>query len=138
MDTSNPGPFVMLGGGILMVVGPLLNWFRGTRGIDVDVFGLLGIFVILSGLLVLALGVIRLSGAETGLPDEIVGFRLEQLVAIDAFASFLWSFALVFESGTRLGLHVSWFGAAAATAGALLALRRTTHGAPPPPPGGAW
>lgn len=137
MDTSNPGPLVMLGGGILMVVGPILDWFRGTRGVDVDVFGLLGIFVILSGLMVLGLGVIRVARIETGLPDEILGFRLEQFVAVDAFASFLWCFALVFESGTRLGLHVSWLGAAAATTGALLALHAPTQAAPPPP-GGAW
>ena len=137
MDTSNPGPLVMLGGGVLMVVGPILNWFRGTRGVDVDVFGLLGIFIVLSGLFVLGIGAIRAFGVETGLPDEIMGFRIEQFGAIDAFASFLWSFALVFESGTRLGLHVSWLGAAAATTGALLALRPPAQTAPPPP-GGTW
>lgn len=136
MDTSNPGPLMMLGGGILMLVGPVLNWFPGARGIEVDLFGLLGLFIVLAGLFVLAFGAVRAFDLETGLPDEVGGFRIEQFCVVDAFASFLWSFALVFESGTRFGLHITWVGAAVATAGGLLALRQPAGSTAPPPPGG--
>lgn len=134
MDTSKPGPLLMLGGGAVMVLGSILKWFEGTSGLETDVTGLLGIFVLLSGLLVIGVGAVRAFGANVNLPDDIAGFSLDQICLFDAFAAFLWTFALVVEDGNKIGLHLSWLGAAVAVAGAVLSSRQTPAAAQ----GGGW
>ena len=123
-----------------MVLGPILKWVGDTRGVSTTATGLLGVLVLLSGLLVIAVGAIRAFNVEVALPDEIAGFSVEQICLCDAFASFLWTFAYIFESGTKIGLHVTWLGAAVATTGAALAMRQPAAPPPPAPPaqGGGW
>ncbi|MGI9601272.1 MAG: hypothetical protein ACR2QE_05280 [Acidimicrobiales bacterium] len=132
MDTSRPGPLMMLGGGILMVLGPILKWGGDTSGVSTDAAGLLGIIVLLSGLFILGVGAVRAFGIEVAIPERIAGFTIEQICLIDGFAAFLWVFAFATEDGTKIGLHLTWLGAALATAGAAVAIRQTRT----TPPGG--
>lgn len=120
----------MLGGGALMVLGSLLDWrgFRGagTSGVSFDSMGLFGILVLLIGLGLVAIGAIRAFGLSVDLPDNIAGFSLNQLALIEAFAVFLWSFALISADFIKVGVHLTWIGGAAAVAGAILAQREAT------------
>lgn len=113
-----------------MVLGSLLDWrgFRGagTSGVSFDSMGLFGILVLLIGLGLVAIGAIRAFGLSVDLPDNIAGFSLNQLALIEAFAVFLWSFALISADFIKVGVHLTWIGAAAAVAGAILAQREAT------------
>lgn len=125
MDTSNPGPLLLLGGGVLIVIGTILDWGPSTSGLDTDLNGLFGIIALLIGLGMIALGAIRAFSPSTSLPDSIAGFSMDQIVLAEALTVFLWSFALVFEDGAKAGVHLTWIGGAVALAGAVLSLRGT-------------
>jgi len=133
MDTSNPGPLLLLGGGLLIALGTILDWFPGASGLNVDFNGLFGIVALLIGLGLAAVGAIRAFAPDTKLPDEIAGFSFDQLSFVEAVTVFLWSFALIFESGTKIGLHLTWIGGAVATAGAVLSMRNAPVGGPEAP-----
>lgn len=131
MDTSQPGPPMMLVGGIMMAIGTLLNWQRGSGGIglSLDTFGLLGIFALLIGLALVAVGAIRAFGLSVSLPEQILGFTLIQLLMIDAFAVFLWTFSHIASDALGGGLHLTWIGAAIGAVGAGLVSKSATTGA---------
>ncbi len=119
----------MLGGGALIVLGSILNWRDfgfgggGVSGLSFDNLGFFGIFALLIGLGLAAIGAIRAFGVSVNLPDSIAGFSLDQLGLIEAFTVFLWSFALVSANGVAIGAHLSWIGGALAAAGAFLGTR---------------
>lgn len=126
MDTSNPGPLLMLGGGVVMFLGSILNWRGDASGVSTDSFGLLGLFILLFGAAIAATAAIRAFAPQVTLPDQIVGFRLEQIGIILGFTAFLWTFTSITANGVEFGLHLTWIGAAAATAGAFLADRASS------------
>ena len=126
MDTSNPGPLLMLGGGVLMVLGSILNWGPSTSGLSTDLFGLLGILILLSGAAIAGLAAVRAFAPQVGLPDDIIGFSLEQVAVILGFTMFLWSFSAITIDGIEFGAHLTWIGSAAATVGAVLSARSAT------------
>ena len=123
MDTSKPGPLLMLGGGALMVIATLLDWRGESAGLSFDSMGLFGIVVLLSGLMIAAVGGIRAFGANVSLPDDIAGFSLDQICLVDAFTAFIWTFALISGDFVEIGVHLTWLGAAIAATGAALNLR---------------
>jgi len=128
VDTSQPGPLMMLVGGILMAIGTLLDWqkFGSGIGLSLDTFGLLGIFALLTGLALAAVGAIRAFGLSVALPEQILGFTLMQLLMIDAFAVFLWTFSHIASDFFGGGMHLTWIGAVVAAVGAGLASKSAT------------
>jgi hypothetical protein len=130
MDTSNPGPLLMLGGGVLMIIGSILNWGPSTSGLSTDLFGLLGILILLSGAAIAGLAAVRTFAPQVGLPDQIVGFSLDQVATVVGFTMFLWSFSAITISGIEIGAHLTWIGAAAATVGTVIASRKNAGAQP--------
>jgi hypothetical protein len=133
MDTSNPGPLLLLGGGVVIALGTILDWGPGVSGLNVDFNGLFGIVALLIGLALAAIGAIRAFAPDTKLPDEIAGYSLDQILFVDALTVFLWTFALISESGTKIGLHLTWIGGAVALAGTVLSMRNAPAGGPEAP-----
>ena len=84
MDTSNPGPLLLLAGGVLMLIGSILDWGPSTSGLDLDIFGLLGIVTLLTGVFLGFLGANQAFGLGVGLPDQLAGFSLGQIAFADA------------------------------------------------------
>lgn len=121
MDTSQPGPLIMLAGGAVMIVASFLNWFPDTIGLSTDFSGLLGIIVLLTGIAVVAVTAIGLFAPDTKLPDDIAGLLdLDQLLLVLAFSAFLWLFAFQFTDGTEIGITLGWIGAGVASAGGVV------------------
>ena len=120
MDTSNPGPLLMLGGGVLMALGSILKWGGDQSGISLDAIGLLGIVALVSGLFIALVGAIGAFDLSIGLPEEVAGFRLIQIAIADALTVFLWTFGLITSDGTKFGLHLTWIAALAALVGGVL------------------
>lgn len=134
MDTSNPGPLLLLGGGVLIALGSILDWFGGfgggASGLNTDLNGLFGIIALLIGIGLAAVGGIKAFSPSTSLPDNIAGFTLDQISLTEALAVFVFSFSLITESGSKIGLHLTWIGAAVAIAGSVLALRSPASAGP--------
>ena len=122
----------MLVGGIIIAIGTILDWGPNTNGLNTDFNGLFGIVALLIGLGLAAYGGIRAFAPDTNLPDRIAGLTLDQLSVAEAFTVFLWSFALIFEDGIKMGAHLTWIGGAIAVAGGILSTRNApaTGGAP--------
>ena len=129
MDTSNPGPLLLLGGGVLIVLGTILDWGPSTSGMNTDFNGLFGIIALLIGIGLAAIGAIRAFSPSTSLPDNIGGFSLDQLGFAESLAVFLFSFSLITEDGAKIGLHLTWIGGAIAIAGTVLSMRSASSSA---------
>ncbi len=123
MDTSNPGPLLMLGGGILMFVGSLLSWRPDTSGVSTDAFGLLGILTLLFGLLIAGLGGIKAFATGVEIPSEVLGISMDKVAVILSVSIFLWAFGAIAANFIEFGVHLTWIGAAIATVGGVLASR---------------
>jgi len=131
LDTSNPGPLLMLGGGVLTALGSVLKW-RGfgfgsdISGLSFDNMGLFGLLVLVIGLALAAIGGIRAFAPDTSLPESIAVFTLDQALFILAVTVFLWSFALISATAVKVGVHLTWIGAAIAAVGLALGMRSTS------------
>lgn len=128
MDTSNPGPLLLLGGGVLIALGTILDWAPSVSGLDTDINGLFGIIALLIGISLAAVGAIRAFSPSTSLPNDIAGFTLDQLGFAESLAVFLFAFSLITEDGTKIGVHLTWIGAAVAIAGSILSMRSSDAG----------
>ncbi len=116
---------MMLVGGAVMAIATLLDWRsgfgQGTSGLSLDTMGLFGIITLLIGIAIAAVGAISAFGLSVNLPDRVLGHTLNQLMMVDAFIIFLWTFAWIAADFTGAGVHLTWIGAAVAMVGAALA-----------------
>ncbi len=87
MDTPKPGPLLLVGGGVLMVLGSVLNWSPNTSGLSTGAVGLLGIFVLLFGISVGLIRATRVFGLAVPLPDQLLGFTQDQIALVLAFTA---------------------------------------------------
>ncbi|MCP4087288.1 MAG: hypothetical protein GY745_19910 [Actinomycetia bacterium] len=87
MDTSKPGPLLLVGGGVLMVLGSILDWSPNPSGLSTGAVGLLGIFVLLFGISVGLIGATRAFGLAVPLPDQLLGFTQDQIALVLAFTA---------------------------------------------------
>jgi len=136
MDTSNPAPLLMLGGGVVVALGSILDWRdfglgNGLSGLSFDNMGLFGLIVLLAGIALAAVGGIRAFAPQTSLPSALAGFTLDQLLFFLGVTVFLWSFALIAADATAIGVHLTWIGAAVAVAGLVLSMRKAVPTGPP-------
>lgn len=120
-----------MGGGIVIVLGVILDWGPRTNGLNTDFNGLFGIVVLLIGIALVAVGGIKAFSPSTALPTNLGGFSLNQLTFAKALTVFLWTFALVGVDGAKIGLHLTWIGAAVAIAGTVLELRNSAGSTSP-------
>ena len=123
MDTSKPGPLLMMGGGALMVIASFLDWRLGNSGLSTDSFGLLGIFTLLFGIAIVGVAATRTFAPGVNLPSHILGFSLDKLCVMLAFTVFLWTFGVISGEVIDAGIHLTWIGAAVATVGGILSMR---------------
>lgn len=130
MNAANakPGVLMMIGGGALMFIGTFLDWLGfgpgAISGTEVDYFGLQGVFVLVMGAGIAALGVIRGFAPQVALPDSVGGIAIDRIVVIFGLAAFLVGFSLMFaELDAEIGLFAVWIGGALAVAGGTIESR---------------
>lgn len=123
MDTSKPGPLLMLVGGVLMIIGSFLDWRPGTSGISTDSLGLLGILTLLFGLGLAVKGGIKAFAPETELPEEVGGLSTDKISVFLSATIFLWTFGMISGDFVEFGIHLTWIGAAIATVGGVMSFR---------------
>ena len=116
----------------MIILGLILDWGPGVNGLNVNFLnGLFGIVALMIGIGLVALGAIQLFSPSTSLPSGFAGFSLGEIAVTQAFTVFLWSFALVALDGAKIGLHLTWIGAAVAVAGSVLTLRNSAGSSSP-------
>ena len=124
MDTSNPAPLLLLGGGVLMIIGSLLDWGPRTSGLNLDIFGLLGIITLLTGAFLGFLGANKAFNLGVGLPDNVAGFSLDQIAFADALVMLMATLgAMTADFDAKTGLVLAVLGSALAFGGAVFNLR---------------
>lgn len=129
MDTSKPGPLLMLVGGALMFIASFLDWRPGTSGVSTDALGLMGILTLLFGAAIVAMAAIRAFAPQVDLPREVAGLALDKIAVILSGSVFLWTFGMISADFVEIGIHLTWIGAAVATVGGVMSLR-DSDGAP--------
>ena len=110
----------MLVGGILMVVSTFLNWRGDISGLSLDSMGLFGIITLILGALIAVSAAVDAFGLSISLPDAMLGHSRGQLLMMDAFAVFIWTFAHITADGASGGLHMAWIGALVALVGSAM------------------
>ncbi|MCP3935267.1 MAG: hypothetical protein GY708_07835 [Actinomycetia bacterium] len=118
-----PSAITMMAGGVLLFVSTFIDWVGGgpygANGLETDAFGLLGIIVLLVGLAVAGLTAATTFG-NVKLPEDIMGFTMDQVVMELGIIAFVPTFALQFASNSKFGLTLAWLSAAAIVVGSVL------------------
>ena len=134
MDGIKPSTMMMMGGGVVLFISTFLDWFSAGRfsqnGWETDAYGLLGIFVALAGLALVA-GPALTTFGDIDLPDEILSFSRTQIYLVLAEFGFLINFGLLFGDAA-IGTILGSIAAGVAWAGAFMDLREGTGGSTPP------
>ncbi len=110
-----------------MFISPLLDWVSfsvpgfsiGFAGTETDMFGFQGIFVLLMGLAVAAVGIIKGFAPQVSLPDEVLGLSLFQVASIFGFTTLLVTVGQLFAGDSAIGLYLGIIGGGLAVAGAI-------------------
>ncbi len=146
MIQLRPGQIAGLIGSVLLLISCFIDWvsFRsfGMGVLDGDGFGFAGVFVLIIALALLAVAGVRAFAPQVVLPQEVLGFSLDQLVMSLAFAVAVYGLSITFlgQGGTNLGswgAYLAWIGGGAIIGGLIIDQR--TPAAPPadpPPPAG--
>ena len=129
-----PGPLLMLGGGVAMFLGAILDWRGGQSGINFDSMGLFGLLTLVIGAAVAGVAIVRAFAPQVSLPENIMGFSLTQCSVAASLTVFLWTFGTISAEFVDFGLHLAWIGGAAAVAGGVMAGTESTTSAPTGPP----
>ncbi len=123
-----PSAMCLLGGGALLFIASFLKWagnsFVSVNGLDTDVNGMLGIFTLLIGLAVAGITAATTFG-EVKLPEQVLGFTIDQIVMKLGFAAFLITFGLQFRSSAAFGITLAWIASAAIVVGSVLKQRES-------------
>lgn len=114
-----------------MLISTFLKWGGDTSGISFDALGLFGLITLIVGAATAAVGAILAFAPQVSLPDRIVGFTPTQAAVALSFCVFLWTFAMQFAEGTKVGITLAWIAAAVAVVGGVLESR--TQSAPSGP-----
>lgn len=121
MNDLKPGPILMLGGGVLLLLSSFLDWGPTTNGLDFEAFGLLGLFTLLIGVGAAGIGGAMAFAPQVNLPSDVLGFTLAQFVGALAFSAFIWLFGFQFADVVdEIGVSLGWIGAVVCIAGAIV------------------
>ena len=133
-----PGQITALVGGVLMLISTFVDWFGafgfGVNAYDGDFFGFTGIFLLLLSLDVIATTAIRAFAPQVNLPQQILGFSLDELTLAVGFAAFVWGLSISTVNGSKGGTLLCALGGIVVVVGAFLEIRNggSTAAAEPP------
>lgn len=132
-----PGQIALLAGGALIFISTFLDWFGfgsfGASAYEGDLFGFTGIFLLLLSVGIIALTAIAVFAPQVNLPDQVLGFSMNELALMAGFASLVWGFSMAVRDGSKGGTLLCAVGGVAVVVGAFLEIR-STDTAPSGPP----
>ena len=133
MDNLRPGQIAVLIGGVLVFVSTFMDWVGGSRQgwnvYDSDT----GILLLLLALDLIATAAIRSFAPQVKLPDQILGFNLNELALMAGFAAMVWGLSIATTDGSEGGAVLGFLGGLVATIGAIVETRADSAPAPEAP-----
>jgi hypothetical protein len=142
-DTPTPAVWVILAGGVAVLVGSFLDFYELDLGIasasanawDGDLYFPVTIIPVLCGV-VMALQVALTTFADTSLPERILGLGWNQLHLALGFQATLMMVAFLIQDKGGFDIGVGFWlmllGSIALLVGAILRQREASPAAPPP------
>ena len=131
-----PGQITALVGGVIILISTFLDWFGfGPIGFSVyegDLFGFTGIILLLLSLDIIATTAIRAFAPQVNLPQQILGFSLDELTLAAGFAAFIYGLSISTVDGSQGGTLLAALGGLAVGVGAFLEIRGGTGSADEP------
>lgn len=122
-----PGQITALVGGVLILISTFLDWFGffgfGVNAYNGDVFGFTGIILLLLSLDIIVTTAIRAFAPQVNLPQQILGFSLDELTLAAGFAAFIWGLSISTTDGSQSGTLLCALGGLAVVVGAFLEIR---------------
>ena len=119
-----PGAITMLIGGVVIFISTFLDWFGfgpfGANAYDGDFFGFTGILLLLLALDVIAVTAIRAFAPQENLPNELLGFSMNEIALFVGIAAFVWGFSISFVDGSESGTLLCALGGILVAVGAVL------------------
>jgi hypothetical protein len=114
----------MLGGGVLIFLSTFLDWLGfgpfGFNAYSGDAFGFTGILLLVLSLEIIVVTAIGSFAPDVSLPDELLGFTMNELTLLAGFAAFVWGFSITFLEGNQEGTLLCALGGIAVVAGAII------------------
>ena len=133
MENVKPSTWMLMGGGVLLLLSTFLDWFSvsaggfsvGENAWNTDGFGLLGIYCALIGL-VIGGGVALMQFGNMTMPDEVLGFNHDQIHLILSGFALLITVGFVVRGDVGIGLWLGLVGSAVMLAGAIMDIKGET------------
>lgn len=127
MDNNvKPSTIMLIAGGVVLFIATLLDWQSsgsvGFNGWETDFYGLHGIIVALIAADVAVTAALR-QFTDVNLPDQILGFSVNQLNLVLGFAAFLITFGNIVLESVAIGIHLGWIASAVIVAAAIMDMR---------------
>ncbi len=139
MNDLRPSSIAAMGGGAALLIASFLDWRAysagpfGSYGWSLWDFGLQGFFMLVIAVVIIAVPALASFAPQVKLPEQIIGFSRNQIVAVLGFTAFLISFSILFRSDSaKIGTILSLLGSIAVLVGAYLEMQ--AEGAPSEPP----
>lgn len=122
-----PGQITALVGGVVILISTFLDWIGafgfGFNVYEGDIFGFTGILLLLLSLDIIATTAIRAFAPQVNLPQQILGFSLDELTLAAGFAAFIYGLSMATTDGSQSGTILCALGGLAVVVGAFLELR---------------
>ncbi|MCH7789921.1 MAG: hypothetical protein IH940_10850 [Acidobacteria bacterium] len=124
-----PGAIMIMAGGAVLAIASLLDWveFIGKT----ELFGFQWVFTLLIGAAAAIVVAIK-TFSSVELPDEILGFSLNQIIVALGFGAFMILFGAQFGERREIGVLLGWISAAVLTAGAFMESQQDSGTTAPP------
>lgn len=139
-----PSTIMLMAGGGVLLISTFLDWVSvsvpglfgggdsiGANAWESDLFGLLGIFCALIGL-VIAGAVAGRQFGNLSLPDDILGFSHEQIHLVLGAMALIITLGFAFRGDVGIGLWLAVIASIVMVAGAVMDIRDDTSDATPP------
>ena len=120
---------MIMAGGAVLAIASLLDWveFIGKT----ELFGFQWVFTLLIGAAAAIVVAIK-TFSSVELPDEILGFSLNQIIVALGFGAFMILFGAQFGERREIGVLLGWISAAVLTAGAFMESQQDSGTTAPP------
>ena len=120
---------MIMAGGAVLAIASLLDWVEFFS--KTELFGFQWVFTLLIGAAAAIVVAIK-TFSSVELPDEILGFSLNQIIVALGFGAFMILFGAQFGERREIGVLLGWISAAVLTAGAFMESQQDSGTTAPP------
>lgn len=137
MDSNmKPSTIMLIGGGVVLFISTFLDWVSvsrfGANAWDTDLFGLLGIFCAVIGI-VIGGGIAASEFGNVSMPDKMIGFGHDQIHLILSTFALLITFGFIVRGDVGIGLILGLLASGVMVAGSFMDMQASGGNGDTPP-----